>query len=87
MLTRFIACYHCEGENVLKNAKPPNAKQKYLCRDCGSQSREDPGSNAYAPQKPEEILNAYQERSSLRALTRTFGVSRSTLTRWLKKSR
>ena len=33
----------------------------------------------------EEILHAYQERSSLRGLTRTFGVSRTTVTAWIKK--
>ena len=31
------------------------------------------------------ILNAAQERSSLRGLTRTFGVSRQTVTSWIKK--
>jgi transposase-like protein len=30
-------------------------------------------------------LRAYQERSSLRGLSRTFGVSRNTVTSWLKK--
>ena len=33
----------------------------------------------------EEILHAYQERSSLRGLTRTFGVSRTTVSSWIKK--
>ena len=33
----------------------------------------------------EEILHAYQERSSLRGLTRTFGVSRTTVSTWIKK--
>jgi transposase-like protein len=31
------------------------------------------------------ILRAYDERSSLRGLTRTFGVARNTVTTWLKK--
>ena len=33
----------------------------------------------------EEMLHAYQERSSLRGLTRTFGVSRTTVSTWIKK--
>lgn len=33
------------------------------------------------PYRREEILHAYQERSSLRGLTRTFGVSRTTVSR------
>ena len=86
MVTRVITCYHCDSENIVKNGKAPNGKQKYLCHDCHRQSRENPDSNAYPPQRREEILRAYQERSSLRGLARTFGVSRNTVTRWLKKS-
>src|SRR6266542_4707871 len=64
----------------------PNGKQKYRCRTCRRQSRENPGSAAYAPERKEEILRAYQERSRLRGLERTFGVARSTVISWLKKS-
>src|SRR5215204_7207863 len=85
MVTQVVTCYHCDSENIVKNGKAPNGKQKYLCHDCGRQSREDPESNAYPLERREEILSAYQERSSLRGLTRTFGVSRNTGTRWLKK--
>ena len=38
------------------------------------------------PEARELILRAYQERSSLRGLSRTFGVSRNTVTSWLKKN-
>jgi transposase-like protein len=87
MIIEVVTCYHCGSENIVRNGKAPNGKQKYLCRHCGRQSREDPASNAYPPERREEILRAYQERSSLRGLTRTFGVARNTVTRWLKKSR
>jgi transposase-like protein len=63
----------------------PNGKQKYLCRACRRQSRNNPSSNAYPEERREEILRAYEERSSLRGLTRTFGVSRNTVTKWIKK--
>jgi len=33
----------------------------------------------YSPEKKQEILNAYHERSSLRGLERTFGISRQTV--------
>lgn len=39
----------------------------------------------YSEEKKAEILRAYEERSSLRGLARTFGVSRNTVTAWLKK--
>ena len=40
----------------------------------------------YSETRKEEILRAYEERTSLRGLTRIFGVSRQTVTSWLKKS-
>ena len=49
------------------------------------QSRENPAPNGYTEERREEIIRAYQERSSLRGLTRTFGVARNTVKDWLKK--
>ena len=63
----------------------PNGKQKYRCHACGRRSRENPTPNAYSEARREEILHAYQERSSLRGLTRTFGVSRATVSSLIKK--
>lgn len=48
-----------------------NAKQKYLCHDCGRQSRENPASNACTRHKGARRSLAHtrnQERSSLRGL-------------------
>jgi transposase-like protein len=58
-----------------------------LCRGCKRQSRENPTPHAYPEERREEILRAYEERSSLRGLERTFGVSRNTVIAWIKKSR
>ncbi len=62
-----------------------NGKQRFLCKDCAKRSRQDPQPNGYTEEQREEILRAYQERSSLRGLARTFGVSRNTVSDWLKK--
>lgn len=86
MVTQQISCYHCSSEKIVKNGVAPNGKQKYKCKTCGKQSREKPSVNGYEEERKEEILRAYEERSSLRGLTRTFGVARNTVTRWLKKS-
>lgn len=32
MVTQIISCYHCGSENIVKNGKAPNGKQKYLCQ-------------------------------------------------------
>ena len=80
-------CVHCgQTGQLYKNGRTENGKQRYRCRACGRNSRPEPGSNAYGESRKDEILRAYQERTSLRGLTRIFGVSRQTVTSWLKKS-
>jgi transposase-like protein len=78
MVTITLHCIHCQSEALVRNGHAPNGKQLYRCRTCGRQSRENPTPHAYPEARREEILHAYQERSSLRGLTRTFGVSRCT---------
>jgi transposase-like protein len=82
-----LHCPYCQSDALVRNGRAPNGQQKYLCRACQRQSREDPTPHAYAEERREEILRAYQERSSLRGLERTFGVSRTTILSWIKKSR
>jgi len=80
-----LKCYHCQSENLVRNGKTNNGKQRYLCNDCGKMSRDNPQSNGYSAEEREQILRAYQERSSLRGLTRTFGVARNTVSTWLRE--
>jgi len=80
-----LQCYHCGSDQLARNGLTQNGKQRYLCSDCGRRSRDDPQPNGYTAQERERILRAYHERSSLRGLSRTFGVSRNTVTSWLKK--
>ena len=85
MITVTVLCQHCQSQNIIRFGLAPNGKQRYLCRDCGRRSRDDPSSNSYSEEEREQILRAYSERSSLRGLTRTFGVARNTVTTWIKK--
>jgi transposase-like protein len=85
MVTITLRCQHCQSERLVRNGLAPDSRQRYLCRDCSQRSREQPRTNAYSEQEREQILRAYDERGSLRGLSRTFGVSRQTVTAWLKK--
>jgi transposase-like protein len=85
MVTITLHCPHCQSKTLVRNGHAPNGKQLYRCRSCGRQSRENPTPHAYPEARREEILSAYQERNSLRGLTRTFGVSRTTVSLWIKK--
>src|SRR6266852_1142912 len=86
MVTITLSCPYCGSEALVHDGHATGGKQKYRCHACGRRSRENPTPNAYPEGRREEILHAYQERSSLRGLTRTFGVSRTTVSRWIKKS-
>jgi transposase-like protein len=80
-----LKCIHCQSEQLVRNGKTNNGKQRYLCKDCSKMSRDNPQPNGYTAEERERILRAYQERSSLRGLTRTFGVARNTVSGWLKE--
>ncbi len=86
MVTIQITCRHCASGNIVRNGMTSNGKQRFLCKDCGRNSREGPQPNGYTGERREEIPGAYQERSSPRGLSRTFGVSRDTVAGRLKKS-
>lgn len=85
MVITIIKCYHCGSEKIVKRGLTKNGKQRYKCHDCQRSSRAEPQTNGYGEAQREEILRAYEERSSLRGLTRTFGVARNTVSGWLKK--
>jgi len=80
-----LTCSHCGSDQLSRNGLTQNGKQRYLCSDCGRTSRDDPQPNGDTEQERERILRASHDRSSLRGLARTFGVSRQTVTAWLKK--
>jgi transposase-like protein len=86
VVTLTLLCPYCKSEKLVRNGLAPNGKQRYLCRACNRSSRENPASRGYSEERKEEILHAYEERSSLRGLERTFKVSRYTVAKWIKKS-
>jgi len=84
--TKTHVCSRCGSQNIVRNGRTPYGKQQYRCGDCGRYSVLEP-SQKYSPEDKERILAAYQERPSMRGIERMFGVSRHTLSAWLKKSR
>ena len=76
-------CPYCGSEHLVKNGKDYKGDQKFHCHDCQTYGTLD-ATGRYSPERKEEILRAYQERSSMRGIRRIFGVARKTLARWLK---
>ena len=87
MITQILECYHCGSAALVRNGRTSNGKQRFNGRDCGRHSRENPQPQGYTQAQQDLILRAYEERRSLRGLTRTFGVSRATTIAWIKKKR
>ena len=79
-------CRDCNSDQIVKNGHNACGNQQYLSKACASRKVLHPTVRSYSASRQAEILRAYQERSSLRGVCRTFGISRSTLTRWLKKN-
>src|SRR3989440_2445181 len=87
MVTVTVHCPHCGSEDIVRNGRSPNGKQKYRCKACKRQSREHPTPHAYPEERREENLRAYEERNRLRGVERNFGGSRTSVIGWIKKNR
>jgi len=85
MIIITICCQNCGSEDLVRNGYEPNRKQRYRCKSCKRQNCENHAPNGYTEERREEIIKAYQERNSMRGITRTFGVARNTVKDWLKK--
>ena len=79
-------CRRCHSQNIVKNGHNASGSQQYLCKNCGMHGVLKP-KRGYSDEQKEPIIAAYSERSSMRGIQRTFGVSRETLVSWLKKRR
>jgi IS1 family transposase/transposase-like protein len=82
--TKVYTCRKCHSHEITKNGTNGCGHPQYHCEACGAYGVLEPKVR-YTEAEKTIILNAYQERSSMRGIARTFGVSRPTLSAWLKK--
>jgi transposase-like protein len=83
--TIVYSCRNCGSQNIVKNGHNAYGSQQFWCKDCGKRGVLEP-KHSYSAEQKDQIISAYtHERSSMRGIQRTFGVSRNTLTSWLKK--
>jgi transposase-like protein len=82
---KIEACRTCGSTHIVKNGHRANGKQKYKCHGCGGYGTLEVEPK-YSAERKAEILRAYEERSSMRGIQRTFGVSRPTLAKWLREA-
>lgn len=86
MGTYMVHCRHCGGTNNIRHGHDKVGTHRFRCHACGRTFRQQPGSRAYTEPQKAHILAAYHERCSMRGVSRVFGISRHTLSTWLKKS-
>ncbi len=85
MITHTLYCPACGSDSVIRHGTDAKGVQRYRCRACSYTFRADPQPQGYTPEQKAQILAAYRERASLRGVTRIFGVSRNTVSAWLKE--
>jgi len=82
--TKVYSCRKCQSEDLVKNGTNASGSSQYHCKACGAYGILK-GKERATEEKKELIINVYQERCSMRRIERTFGVSRRTLSAWLKE--
>ena len=76
-------CLRCGSEAIRKNGHADNGAQRAKCLACESTFVLQPKGARYDQRFKDQVVAAYQDRMSMRGTTRTFGVCRKTILRWV----
>lgn len=76
-------CSRCGSEQIVKNGYNSSKNPKYKCKECGFGGVFK--SKLTDEATKEQIIKAAQERSSARGLGRIYGLSHTTILRYIKK--
>ena len=80
----LVTCPDCQSADIIRHGWSETGHQRYLCKRCHATFSDAP-QRGHTPEFKEQVLAAYQQRSSMRGIARTFKISRNTLTAWLKE--
>jgi len=78
------ACPRCGSLNLVKNGRDYKGAQKFRCNECRRYGTLTPR-QGHAQQGRTAVERAFTERVSLRGIARVFGISRTTVMRWLEQ--
>ncbi len=82
--SKVYTCRKCQSNDLVKNGTNASGSSQYHCKTCGAYGVLELKERS-TEEKKELIIKVYQERSSMRGIERTFGISRQTLSAWLKE--
>lgn len=77
-------CPRCESTDLVKNGRDYKGSQKFRCKACGRYGTLN-AQRGYPPTMHARVRRGLLERLSMRGLGRMLGLSRHTISRWLKK--
>ena len=80
--TKVHVCARCGSERIYKNGHANNGAQRAKCLECGRTFILEPRGPLHDDAFKEQVVRAYQDRMSLRGITRTFGVYYKTIIKW-----
>lgn len=78
----IYCCPKCGSLDIIKNGTDYKNSQKYHCHNCQAYGTLN-AQKGYTEEEKEQILKTYQERASMRGVSRIFGVARQILAKWL----
>jgi transposase-like protein len=81
----LMICPNCERQEIIKNGKIHNGKQRYKCKNCGRQFVENPQNRRITPETKKIIANCLLEKVSLRGIHRITGVAVSWIQEYSNK--
>ncbi|MGC0371993.1 MAG: hypothetical protein DGJ47_000697 [Rickettsiaceae bacterium] len=68
-------CKGCNSSNLVKNGRTRHGKQRYKCKDCGSNYGEGDKRLKYGLDKRVRVIKMYLEGMGIRSIERLEGVS------------
>ena len=81
--TVIHVCPHCGGQRLQKNGHTQRGAQRALCVECQRMFTLSPKGPRHPPEVKDQVVAAYQDRMSIRGITRTFGVCYQTVLTWV----
>ena len=81
--TIIHVCARCGSERIRKNGHAENGAQRAKCLECQRTFVLEPKGPRHDQTFKETVVRAYQDRMSIRGITRTFGVFYKTIIKWV----
>jgi len=87
MVNKAIKCIHCGSENVVKNGKHQNNKQRLKCKQCNKTFQEEYKNHGAKPKTKTLIIKMSLNGSGIRDISRVLNISPNTTLSVLKKQK